>query len=80
MRPLRSLLFIPGHNGSWVEKGVNSGADALILDLEDAVLDDEKAHVPEEVVRSVRRLRESREQIAISIRLIHWTRASPATT
>jgi citrate lyase subunit beta / citryl-CoA lyase len=37
LRPYRSMLFIPGHKPDWVAKGVASGADALILDLEDSV-------------------------------------------
>lgn len=34
---LRSLLFVPGDRGDRFEKAVSVGADALILDLEDAV-------------------------------------------
>jgi citrate lyase subunit beta/citryl-CoA lyase len=37
MKPYRSMLFVPGHKGSWADKGLASGADALILDLEDSV-------------------------------------------
>lgn len=37
MRPLRSMLFVPGHKPSWVEKAWRAQPDALILDLEDAV-------------------------------------------
>ncbi|MGB3067713.1 MAG: CoA ester lyase [Ottowia sp.] len=35
--PLRSLLFVPGDSERKLSKGVESKADALILDLEDAV-------------------------------------------
>jgi citrate lyase subunit beta / citryl-CoA lyase len=35
--PPRSLLFIPGDSERKLEKGASSGADALILDLEDSV-------------------------------------------
>ncbi|WP_435281267.1 aldolase/citrate lyase family protein [Streptomyces koelreuteriae] len=35
--PLRSLLFIPGHRTDWLPKARAAGADAVILDLEDAV-------------------------------------------
>jgi citrate lyase subunit beta/citryl-CoA lyase len=31
------MLFVPGHKPSWAEKAVASGADAVILDLEDSV-------------------------------------------
>src|SRR3712207_6749761 len=34
---LRSLLFVPGDRADRMEKALGSGADALILDLEDAV-------------------------------------------
>jgi citrate lyase subunit beta / citryl-CoA lyase len=34
---LRSLLFVPGDRPDRMEKALHSGADALILDLEDAV-------------------------------------------
>ena len=39
---MRSLLFIPGNDARKLEKGLRSGADALILDLEDAVPSSEK--------------------------------------
>ena len=35
--PLRSLLFVPGDSERKQTKALNSGADALILDLEDSV-------------------------------------------
>jgi citrate lyase subunit beta/citryl-CoA lyase len=37
MKPYRSMLFVPGHKPSWADKALASGADALILDLEDSV-------------------------------------------
>lgn len=37
MKPYRSMLFVPGQRHSWVDKALASGADAIILDLEDAV-------------------------------------------
>jgi citrate lyase subunit beta/citryl-CoA lyase len=37
MKPLRSLLFVPGNKAAWMEKAPHYGADALILDLEDSV-------------------------------------------
>lgn len=40
---LRSLLFVPGHRHDMVPKASASGADAIILDLEDAVAPREKA-------------------------------------
>jgi citrate lyase subunit beta/citryl-CoA lyase len=37
MKPLRSLLFVPGNKAAWMEKAPQYGADALIFDLEDSV-------------------------------------------
>ena len=34
---LRSLLFVPGDRPDRMEKALGSGADALILDLEDSI-------------------------------------------
>jgi citrate lyase subunit beta / citryl-CoA lyase len=42
-RPLRSLLFAPGNHARRVEKALSLDADAVILDLEDAVAIAEKA-------------------------------------
>ncbi|MFI7700515.1 HpcH/HpaI aldolase/citrate lyase family protein [Nonomuraea sp. NPDC049480] len=41
--PLRSLLFVPGTRTEWLAKAQAAGADAAILDLEDAVPPAEKA-------------------------------------
>lgn len=43
IRPLRSLLFAPGNHARRVEKALSLDADAVILDLEDAVAIGEKA-------------------------------------
>ena len=40
---MRSLLFVPGDSERKLEKGASSGADALILDLEDSVAPSRKA-------------------------------------
>lgn len=36
-RPLRSLLFVPGHRADRFAKALGAGADAVVVDLEDAV-------------------------------------------
>jgi citrate lyase subunit beta/citryl-CoA lyase len=38
MKPLRSLLFVPGDRPERFAKAAASGADAIVLDLEDSVL------------------------------------------
>jgi citrate lyase subunit beta/citryl-CoA lyase len=48
-RPLRSYLFVPGHRPDRFAKAAASGADAVILDLEDAVPAAEKAAAREHV-------------------------------
>ncbi|HEX2656282.1 MAG TPA: CoA ester lyase [Xanthobacteraceae bacterium] len=40
---MRSLLFVPGDSPKKLEKGLSSGADALIVDLEDSVSPENKA-------------------------------------
>ncbi len=42
MHPFRSILYMPGSNARALEKAKSLGADALILDFEDAVAPDEK--------------------------------------
>lgn len=42
VRPVRSLLFIPGNRASWMPKAVASGADAVVFDLEGSLPYDEK--------------------------------------
>lgn len=42
IRPVRSLLFIPGNRASWMPKAAASGADAVVFDLEGALPYDEK--------------------------------------
>lgn len=47
---MRSLLFVPGDSSRKLDKGMASGADALLLDLEDSVAHDNKPKA-REVVR-----------------------------
>ena len=50
----RSLLSVPGSNPRMVEKALASDADAVILDLEDAVAPDAKAEARRNVVRGLK--------------------------
>lgn len=43
IRPRRSVLFMPGSNARALEKGRTLPADAIVIDLEDAVAPDAKA-------------------------------------
>ncbi|WP_240436409.1 HpcH/HpaI aldolase/citrate lyase family protein [Streptomyces sporangiiformans] len=53
MRPLRSLLFVPANRTEWLPKARAAGADAAILDLEDAVPRQDKASARARVVEAV---------------------------
>lgn len=52
--PVRSLLFVPGNRTGWVAKGLSAGADAIVLDLEDAVPAAAKADARAEVADFLR--------------------------
>ena len=39
MRPIRTLMFVPGHKDKFIAKIPTLGADAIVLDLEDSVPD-----------------------------------------
>lgn len=54
MRPRRSVLYMPGSNARALEKARTLAADALILDLEDAVAPEAKTRAREQVWAAVR--------------------------
>ena len=41
---MRSLLFVPADAGAKLDKAMASGADAVIIDLEDSISPERKAH------------------------------------
>ncbi|MFZ5833871.1 MAG: HpcH/HpaI aldolase/citrate lyase family protein [Pseudomonadota bacterium] len=53
-RPRRSVLYMPGSNARAMEKARTIPADALILDLEDAVAPDAKAVARDQVCAALR--------------------------
>jgi citrate lyase subunit beta/citryl-CoA lyase len=53
IRPRRSVLYMPGSNARALEKARTLPADALILDLEDAVAPDAKTMAREQVAAAV---------------------------
>ena len=57
MRPLRSFLFAPGNHARRVEKALSLDADAVILDLEDAVAIAEKSTTRKLVASALERPR-----------------------
>ena len=50
----RSYLFAPGHNVKLLSRVFTAGADAVILDLEDAVPEDAKDRAREMVATTVK--------------------------
>lgn len=53
-RPRRSMLYMPGSNARALEKGRGLPADALILDLEDAVAPDAKELARQQIAEAVK--------------------------
>ncbi len=54
IRPRRSVLYMPGANARALDKARSLDADALILDLEDAVAPDAKAQARAQVAAALR--------------------------
>ena len=50
----RSYLFAPGHNAKLLDRVFTAGADAVILDLEDAVPEDAKGRAREMVAAAIK--------------------------
>ncbi|MGE0065962.1 MAG: CoA ester lyase [Solirubrobacterales bacterium] len=68
MKPYRSMLFVPGHKPAWAQKAIASGADAVILDLEDSVPANEKDDARKAVRETVDALREEGTRADIWVR------------
>ena len=71
--PLRSLLFVPGDSERKLSKGVESSADALILDLEDAVAPS-RTHLARSMVLEYLKSRPERDRQKL------WVRINPLGT
>jgi citrate lyase subunit beta/citryl-CoA lyase len=68
MRPLRSVLFVPGHKPAWAEKALRAGPDAIVLDLEDSVPAEQKPGARKSVADSSARLRALDQAISLFVR------------
>jgi citrate lyase subunit beta/citryl-CoA lyase len=66
-RPRRSVLYMPGSNPRALEKGREIPADALILDLEDAVAPDAKETARRQVAEAVRAGGYGHRELAIRV-------------
>lgn len=70
---IRSFLFIPGDSEKKLSKGAGTGADALILDLEDSVSQD-RLPIAREMVREYLAARPDRSKQQL------WVRINPLST
>ena len=68
----RSLLFAPGNHPRRVEKCLTLGADAVILDLEDAVAEAEKVATRAVVVQALSRPRRSLGYVRVNALGTPW--------
>lgn len=69
MVPYRSILFVPGHKPQWLDKALASGADCVVLDLEDSVPADRKAAARGTVAASIRTVRERDARVGLFVRV-----------
>jgi citrate lyase subunit beta / citryl-CoA lyase len=67
LRPRRSVLYMPGANERALQKAASLPADALILDLEDAVAPDAKATARTQVRDAVAEDRYGRREVAVRV-------------
>ncbi|HEX6236283.1 MAG TPA: CoA ester lyase [Acidimicrobiales bacterium] len=67
LRPRRSVLYMPGANERALDKATGLPADALILDLEDAVAPDAKADARDRVCEAAASGRYGRREVTIRI-------------
>lgn len=67
LRPRRSVLYMPGSNARAIEKARSLPADALILDLEDAVSPDAKEQARTQVCEAVKSGGFGKREIVIRI-------------
>lgn len=66
LQPSRSFLFTPGNHARRVEKSFTIGADAVILDLEDAVALAEKITTRPMVVNALKQARQCRGYVRVN--------------
>jgi citrate lyase subunit beta/citryl-CoA lyase len=66
-RPRRSVLYMPGSNTRALDKGRSLPADALILDLEDAVAPDAKAEARENIRQALEQGGYGKREIVVRV-------------
>jgi citrate lyase subunit beta/citryl-CoA lyase len=66
---MRSFLFIPGDSPKKLDKGMGSGADALLLDLEDSISPQRKAEARATTVAFLREAQSAKERPRLYVRV-----------
>src|SRR3569623_1862078 len=69
-RPTRVYLAVPAHRARLVAKAAASAADAVFMDLEDAVPPSEKSAAVDEAVRSLSSLDWGKKVVSVRINAI----------
>lgn len=65
MRPIRSMMYVPGHKEKWIDKIPTFGADVVVLDLEDSVPDHLKVEARNIVAAAIPRLNDGRTRLFV---------------
>ena len=68
MHPYRTVLFVPAHKPEWAHKALASGADCVVLDLEDSVPADRKPQARQTVRETLPKLRAERPEVGLFVR------------
>jgi citrate lyase subunit beta/citryl-CoA lyase len=66
---MRSLLFVPGDSPKKLDKGMGSGADALLLDLEDSIAPQRKAEARAITLAFLKEAHSAKERPRLYVRL-----------
>ena len=66
---MRSLLFIPGDSPRKLEKGIGSGADALLLDLEDSIAPETKTQARATTTAFLKEARSAKDRPRLYVRI-----------
>ena len=68
MHPYRSILFVPAHKPEWAHKALATGADCIVLDLEDSVPVELKESARQLVRHTLLELRAAAPNVGLFVR------------
>lgn len=68
MHPYRSILFVPAHKPEWARKALASGADCIVVDLEDSVPVDLKESARDTARKTLAELRAESQHVGLFVR------------